>query len=135
GVAGALATGTLSDRWGRRRILLVLLSLAPFLMIAFLYGPEWLAVPLLLLLGFASISPQPVILALVQDQFPLNRALANGTYLAVTFLLQAGGIWLVGMLSDRYGLTIAFAASAVVALLSIPAIRWLPGRAKIAVNV
>lgn len=67
----------------------MLLSLAPFLMITFLYGPEWLAVPLLLLLGFAAISPQPVIMALVQDQFPLNRALANGTYLAITFLLQA----------------------------------------------
>ena len=90
GVAGALATGTFSDRVGRRRILLVLLSLAPFFMIAFVYGPEWLAVPLLLLLGFAAISPQPVIMALVQDQFPLNRALGNGTYLAITFLLQAG---------------------------------------------
>lgn len=128
GVAGALATGTLSDRIGRRRILLVLLSLAPFLMVAFVYGPEWLAVPLLLLLGFASISPQPVIMALVQDQFPLNRALANGTYLAITFLLQAAGIWVVGALSDSLGLTPAFAISAVVGLVSVPAIRWLPGR-------
>jgi uncharacterized membrane protein (UPF0136 family) len=31
-------------------------------------------------------------------------------------------------LSDRFGLTAAFSVSAVVALLSIPAIRWLPGR-------
>ena len=134
GVVGALATGTLSDRWGRRRVLLVLLSFAPFLMIAFLYGPEWLAVPLLLLLGFASISPQPVIMALVQDQFPKNRALANGTYLAITFLLQAGGIWLVGALSDSLGLTAAFSISALVALVSIPAIHWLPGRAQIAID-
>ena len=122
GVAGALATGTSSDRVGRRRILLVLMSLAPFLMIAFVYGPEWLAVPLLLLMGFAVISPQPVIMALVQDQFPLNRALANGTYLAITFLLQAVGIWVVGALSDSLGLTAAFAISAVVALVGIPAI-------------
>ena len=128
GVAGVLATGTLSDRIGRRRILLVLMSLAPFLMIAFVYGPEWLAVPLLLLMGFAVISPQPVIMALVQDQFPLNRALANGTYLAITFLLQAVGIWVVGVLSDSLGLTAAFAISVIVALVGIPAIRWLPGR-------
>lgn len=134
GVAGALATGTLSDRIGRRRILLVLLSLAPFFMVAFIYGPQWLAVPLLLLLGFAAISPQPVIMALVQDQFPLNRALANGTYLAITFLLQAAGIWLVGALSDSLGLTAAFAISAVVALVSIPAIRWLPGRVSASVG-
>lgn len=129
GVAGALATGTLSDRWGRRRVLLALLSSAPVLMLAFLYGPQWLAVPLLLPLGFAVISPQPVLLALVQDQFPQNRALANGTYLAMTFLLQAAGIWVVGALSDRLDLTTAFAISGVVALVSIPAVRWLPARA------
>ncbi|MCB0248225.1 MAG: hypothetical protein KDI07_06560, partial [Anaerolineae bacterium] len=71
---------------------------------------------------------------LVQDQFPKNRALANGTYLAITFLLQAGGIWLVGALSDSLGLTAAFSISALVALVSIPAIHWLPGRAQIAID-
>ena len=69
-------------------------------------------------------------MALIQESFPNNRALANGTYLAITFLLQAAGIWLVGALSDRFGLTAAFSVSAVVALLSIPAIRWLPGRTR-----
>lgn len=129
GVAGALATGTLSDRLGRRRVLLALLGSAPLLMIVFVRGPEWLAVPLLLLLGFAAISPQPVMMAMVQDQFPQNRALANGAYLALTFLLQGAGIWVVGALSDRLGLNTAFAISAVVGLISIPAVRWLPARA------
>lgn len=127
GVAGALLAGTLSDRLGRRRVLLLLTSLAPFLLFLFVYGPTWLAFPLLLLLGFSAISPQPVILALVQDQFPANRALANGTYLAIAFLLQALGIWAVGFLADQAGLTAAFAVGGLLALVSIPAIRWLPG--------
>ncbi len=127
GVAGALLTGTMSDRLGRKRILLLLTSLAPFLLFLFVYGPTWLALPLLLLLGFSAISPQPVILALVQDQFPANRALANGTYLAIAFLLQALGIWAVGFLADRAGLTTAFAAGGLLALASIPAIFRLPG--------
>ena len=44
---GALAAGTLSDRMGRRRILLIVSVAAPPLLLAFVYGPDWLAVPLL----------------------------------------------------------------------------------------
>jgi FSR family fosmidomycin resistance protein-like MFS transporter len=126
GVAGALLSGTLSDRLGRKRVLLVLLTLAPLLMLAFIYSPEWLAFPLLLLLGFAAISPQPVLLATVQDQFPNNRALGNGTFLALNFLVRAFGIWLVGQFSDSFGLNAAFTTTAVLAFLSIPAVFFLP---------
>lgn len=126
GVVGALLSGTLSDRLGRKRVLLVLLTMAPILMIAFIYSPTWLAFPLLLLLGFAAISPQPVLLAMVQDQFPNNRALGNGTFLALNFLIRAFGIWVVGMFSDAFGLNVAFTTTAVLAFLSIPAVFFLP---------
>lgn len=128
GVVGALAAGTLSDRWGRRRVLLVVTVTAPFLLLAFIYSPAWLAVPLLIALGLASLSTQPVVLALVQDQFPHNRAFANGVNLAITFMLQAAAIWAVGALADRYGLTPAYAVSALLALVSIPAVFFLPTR-------
>lgn len=128
GVAGALAAGTLSDRWGRRRVLLVVTVAAPFLLLAFIYSPAWLAVPLLIALGLASLSTQPVVLALVQDQFPHNRAFANGVNLAITFLLQAVAIWAVGALADRFGLTLAYAVSALLALVSIPSVFLLPTR-------
>ncbi len=126
GVAGALMSGTLSDRFGRKKVLLILLSSAPLLMIAFINGPTWLAFPLLLLLGLAAVSPQPVLLATVQDQFPNNRALGNGTFLALNFLIRAFGIWVVGFFADVYGLSTAFAATAVLAFISIPAIFFLP---------
>ncbi|HNS01366.1 MAG TPA: MFS transporter [Anaerolineae bacterium] len=128
GVVGALAAGTLSDRWGRRRVLLAVTVTAPFLLLAFIYSPAWLAVPLLIALGLASLSTQPVVLALVQDQFPHNRAFANGVNLAITFMLQAAAIWAVGALADRYGLTPAYAVSALLALVSIPAVFFLPTR-------
>jgi MFS transporter, FSR family, fosmidomycin resistance protein len=131
GVAGALAAGTLSDRWGRRRILLALSVAAPLLLLAFVYGPLWLAVPLLLALGVAALSPGPVVLALVQDQFPHNRAFANGVYLAIAFLLQAAAIWAVGALADSLGLTAAYTIAALLALLSIPAVFRLPRRSAI----
>ena len=128
GVAGALLSGTLSDRFGRKRVLLLLLATSPVLMLAFIYSPVWLAFPLLLLLGLAAISPQPVLLATVQDQFPDNRALGNGTYLALNFLVRALGIWVVGRFSDAFGLNAAFTVTAFLALISVPAVFFLPGQ-------
>lgn len=126
GVAGALLAGTLSDRFGRKQMLLLLLSLAPIMMFAFIYSPAWLAFPLLLLLGLAAISPQPVLLATVQDQFPDNRALANGMFLAINFLVRAFGIWVVGRFADAFGLNAAFTTTAVLAVISVPAVFFLP---------
>ncbi len=128
GFAGALLAGTLSDRFGRNRILLLLMISSPVIFLAFLYGPVWLTFPLLILLGFTAISPQPVMLALVQDQFPENRALGNGTYLALNFLIRAFGIWLVGIVADRIGLENAFTMAAFLAFISIPAVFFLPKR-------
>ena len=121
-------SGTLSDRFGRKRVLFLLLSVSPILLLGFIYGPAWLALPLLLLLGFTAISPQPVMLATVQDQFPDNRALGNGTFLAITFLVRALGIWAVGMFADAFGLNIAYTVTAFLALLSIPSVFFLPSK-------
>jgi len=126
GVVGALTSGTVSDKYGRSRILAIVLILAPLLMLAFIYGPTWLAVPVLIALGLTALSPQPVFLALVQDKFPDNRALSNGTFLALNFLIRAAGIWVVGLLADQFGLTMAFTMSAVVAFVSVPALKFLP---------
>lgn len=126
GVVGALISGTVSDKYGRIRVLFIVLAVSPLLMLVFLYGPSWLAVPMLLALGLTVLSPQPVFLAIVQDQFPNNRALANGAYLAVNFLIRAGAIWVVGLLADRYGLHVAFLVSGLVAFVSLPALRYLP---------
>ena len=86
-----------------------------------------MAVPLLIGLGLTAISPQPVMLALVQDSFPDHRALANGIYLAVSFLVRAQ--WEFGwlaILADQFGLQNAFLWSGLLAFLSIPAVFFLP---------
>lgn len=126
GVVGALGTGTLSDRWGRGRVLTFLLSMSPVLMLLFLYAPASLLVPLLVALGLTAISPTPVLMATVQDHFPDNRALANGTFLALNFLIRALGIWVVGLLADNVGLPNAYLWSALIAFASLPAVWRLP---------
>lgn len=126
GVVGALTAGTTSDRLGRYRVLFVQLLISPLLLLSFVYIDNQWALPLLLLLGFFAISPTPVLLALVQDKFADSRAFANGIFLASNFLIRALGIWLVGFLADRIGLSNAFLVSGFVALGSLVPLLILP---------
>lgn len=131
GVVGALVTGTVSDRLGRRNMLLILLSAAPILLIAFLYAPSWATLPLLVALGLTAISQTPVKMAIVQDNFPHHRAVANGIFMSMNFVIRAVAIGAVGLLADRFGLMNAFLWSGLVAFLSVPAVFTLPTRPKV----
>jgi FSR family fosmidomycin resistance protein-like MFS transporter len=115
GVAGAMISGSLSDRWGRRRTLGIFLLIAPALLLGFLTVESWLRFPLLLGLGFTTISLTPVLMALVQESYPQSRALANGIYMAFSFVLRSGVTVVLGALGDAFGLTTAFTVSALVA--------------------
>ena len=126
GFVGALLSGTLSDRFGRSQVLLFLFSTAPFLFFFFLYGPSILAIPALIALGLTVISPTPVLLAIVQDQFKENRALTNGLFMTINFLTYALAVSAVGIWADQFGLFQAFLTSGVIALLAIPIVKTLP---------
>lgn len=126
GFVGALSGGTLSDRLGRKPLLMGVTILAPMLMIAFLNVSGWLLVPVLLSYGFVSISAGPVFLALIQDNFPENRAVSNGIYISMNFLLRSLVMIFVGMAGDALGLQAAFMGSALLSLLGLIGILMLP---------
>jgi FSR family fosmidomycin resistance protein-like MFS transporter len=120
GVVGALVGGSISDRLGRRRVLYASLMVTPFLMLAFLAVGGWARMPLLLLMGFTALSITPVIMALVQESFPENPALANGMYMSLSFLIRSGAVVVVGLMGDGWGLRTAFAVTAVMPLVGVP---------------
>jgi FSR family fosmidomycin resistance protein-like MFS transporter len=120
--------GSLSDRLGRRSILLISLITTPVLMVAFLMVQGWLRFPLLLLLGFTSLSVTPVIMALVQESFPENRSLANGIYMSLNFVLRSAVVVVVGAMGDMFGMRLAFFVSAGLTLLGLPFVVRLPTR-------
>ena len=126
GTVGALATGTFSDRIGRKWMLSVTLGIAPFLMLLFLLVEGWLVLPVLMLIGLISISTTPVMMAMVQEHANDQPATANGLYMGLSFVIGATAPLLLGLLADALGLNTAFAASAVVALIGVPLIHWLP---------
>lgn len=128
GVAGALLSGTLSDRLGRKPMLAIAILLSSLLTLVFLNVEGWLAIPTLLLLGFSALSTGPVFLALVQDHVPDNRAIGNGIYISISFLLRSVVLLLVGMVGDAYDLRTAYYLSVGLSFLATPFVFTLPGR-------
>ena len=128
GVIGALVGGMFSDRWGRRLALAISLVVTPLFMFLFLVTEGWLRFPLLMLLGFSALSVIPVIMAMVQESFPENRALANGLYRSLSFLIRAGVVVILGLIGDNYGMRPAFVVSAIFPLLGLPLLLLFPKR-------
>ncbi len=126
GVAGALFSGPLSDRLGRKPVLSAAIGGAALAMLFFVQAQGWLMFPLLLLLGFSMLSTQPVFLAIVQDHFPEHRSVANGLYMSTAFLLRSAALFLVGFLGDHLGLETVYLLGAGLGLLAVPAVWLLP---------
>jgi FSR family fosmidomycin resistance protein-like MFS transporter len=126
GWAGALLGGALSDRLGRRLVLFISMLVPSLLMFVFLGINGWARLPTLVVIGMAGLSTRTVLMAQVQESYPENRALANGIYLALTFVLESGAAPILGALGDLFGLRAAFTASAVIALLGIAPVFLLP---------
>lgn len=126
GVLGAIAAGSLSDRFGRRRVLLVSLVCAPFFLLAFILMQGGLKFAMLLFVGFTLLSTTPVMLAMVQEHSTKSPAAANGIFMMASFTARSTVVVLVGLIADRIGLHFTYLVSAVLGLAGIPFIVMLP---------
>jgi FSR family fosmidomycin resistance protein-like MFS transporter len=130
GMVGALAGGSVSDWLGRRQVLLISMVTTSLFMFVFLAVDGWARFLTLLVLGLSALSVTPVLMAVVQESFPDNRALANGVFMALSFSIRSGAVVVIGALGDLSGLRLAFAVSAFMPLLGVPFVFRLPGKAR-----
>lgn len=126
GVLGAFLAGVISDRIGRQRMIFLSMLATSISMFLFLMSSGWLRVLLLPVLGFSALSVAPVIMALVQESYPENRALANGIYMAMNFLIRSVMVIILGGIGDLLGLRIGYFIGGVMMLLMLPLVFQLP---------
>jgi FSR family fosmidomycin resistance protein-like MFS transporter len=122
GAAGTFMAGGISDRFGRKKTLIVSAALGPVLLWLFLSLDGAAAIVVLLLLGLAIFAPMPVMLALVQDQDAERPVFLNGLYMGLSFLLGAIGVQIVGATGDLIGLRETFSLTAFLSLFALPCI-------------
>ncbi len=126
GVVGVFTAGSISDRFGRRRILLFSLLGAPFSLLIFAWTGGWVRFLTLLVIGFTLLSTTPVMLALVQEHAQSSPSAANGFFMMVSFVARSAIVVLVGFIADLIGLRATYFLSAIMGLTAIPFILKLP---------
>jgi FSR family fosmidomycin resistance protein-like MFS transporter len=126
GAAGTFLGGSISDKIGRKRTLMIISVLSPLCMWIFTLSKGIYIIPVLILIGFLIIAQAPVLLALVQDLNSEHPSFVNGVYMTINFIVGAIAVVLVGLLGDWIGLDWTYKLSALLGLISIPFIRKLP---------
>ncbi|MCY4527076.1 MAG: hypothetical protein OXB89_10780, partial [Anaerolineaceae bacterium] len=79
-------------------------------------------------LGFVTLSITPVLQAVVQDQFPENRATASGLFILYAFLTRSVNALVLGLVGERFGLDAAFTLAIIASIVALPMIARLPAR-------
>ena len=124
GIAGAIAGGWVSDQIGRRAVLLFGFVTAPIALLLFIATDGWIRIALLPVIGLTLLSVPPVLMALVQEQVPDSRALANGVYLSISFAIRSIAALTFGAVGDAFGLQTAMTIAALAMFAGIPLL-WL----------
>ena len=120
GAAGTFLGGILSDKWGRKRLLLLISILNPILMTLFVISKGIWRFPVLVITGINLFGSAPILLALVQKQSHRHSSFLNGIYMTLNFVLGSIIIMAVGLVGDKIGLQFTYRIAAFLSIGTIP---------------
>ena len=129
GAVGAISAGTLSDKIGRKKMMLIISIVSPILMWLFIISNSFFLFPILILLGFFLFATGPVMLAEINDMKTDRPAFINGIYMTLNFSISAMSIMLMGIMGDLTGLENTYILSAVLSVGAIPFVFRLSSKA------
>ncbi len=128
GTAGAMLAGTISDFFGRKKSLILISVISPFLFWWFIHADGVFTFPLLLIQGFFLLAPTPVILAVIHEVKTDHLPFVNGVYMTVNFLVSALTTLFVGFGIDIFDHLLTYKMAALLALLAIPMSFYIPDK-------
>ena len=102
-VSGFLA-GSLSDRLGRKRVILASLVLTTPFYILFLYGPFSASLAFIAAAGVFGLSSVPVGVVAAQECLPGRTGLVSGLVMGLAWGVGGLALMPIGWLADRFGL-------------------------------
>jgi len=118
GALGGFIAGNLSDRLGRKAVILVTLVLATPSLLLFLYGPQSLSLVMIAVAGLFIFSSAPVGVVAAQELLPGKTGLVSGLVMGLAW--GVGGLVLtpIGWLADRFSLVSVLTGVAFLPLLA-----------------
>ncbi|HEX5164874.1 MAG TPA: MFS transporter [Thermomicrobiales bacterium] len=130
GVVGGLVGGSLSDRVGRRAMLVGFTAATPPLLYLYLWAENgtWWVLGLLAVAGAITMAPRSVTLAVGAELLPEARGPMAGLLLALGFVSQSLAALAFGAFADQQGIIDAYWFIPAIWFLSLPFILLLPRR-------
>ena len=130
GVVGTYAGGRLSDKWGRKAIIMASMAATLPLVALLPHTGGIVTVILVGLIGFVMVSSFSTTIVMAQEAMPGHIGMASG--LTIGFSIGLGGIGatLLGHIADLYGIPAVFTLLALLPLAGLACTFFLPGAIK-----
>ena len=126
GAVGTMLAGGFSDRIGRKKALLIIAIISPFLLLLFNYTDGMINMAVLALIGFFIFGSNPILLALVQDIKTERPSFNNGIFMTISFAFGAVAALLVGAIADQTSLDAIYLFAPFFAVIAIPFTLMIP---------
>lgn len=130
GSAANLAGGRLADKFGKMRLVLIMLFLAPLFMFPAIQSGGTTQIVLFICAGACISATNPVTLAMAQERMPGARSTASSLVMGVSWGIANIVAYPIGRIADNVGLsmTLSFVALAPLSLVACFALRALAAR-------
>ncbi|HEV2109092.1 MAG TPA: MFS transporter [Thermomicrobiales bacterium] len=121
---GAIGSGRLADRFGRREVILwsLILSIPPILLFTWITGPP--AFIFGALIGLTAASTGPLLLVMAQQLMRGRAGMASGVILGLGFVTGAIGVPVMGAIADSIGIAAAMRVQVLMVVVTI-GLAWL----------